>query len=237
MFNPPPGIDREQYQTSRQALTWFMVIVSLLLIGALSGVIALGVLAHLFGIGNVIFNLTICLIAIPVCAACIVGVVTLMPVARRPVDFAPRLSVPSTVEGQPFDVRLQPKGMVGDSFTGEGVVQFLPDHMTIDGMRNSFLIQSSILVAVMVVTQQLVEIQGIGVIPAIILSSYLGRTKIVQTIPYHAIRTIILDGNTITLACPSLSPNTFIFYVASVDGSRLHGEIQPRFAALLLASQ
>ncbi len=236
MFNPPPGIDREQYQTSRQALTWFMVIVSLLLIGALSGVIALGVLAHLFGIGNVIFNLTICLIAIPVCAACIVGVVTLMPVARRPVDFAPRLSVPPEAEGQPFDVRLQPKGMVGDSFTGEGVVQFLPDHMTIDGMRNSFLIQSSILVVVTVVPQLLFKL-ALGVVPALILSSYLGRTKIVQTIPYHAIRTIILDGNTITLACPSLSPNTFIFYVASVDGSRLHGEIQPRFAALLLASQ
>jgi hypothetical protein len=232
VFNPPPSTDRTHYQSPGQALITMMVIVSLQLIGALSGLIALGVLAHAFGIGNVVFNLTICLIAIPVCAACIVGGIKLLPASRRPVDFAPRLSVPPADRGQPFDVFFQSKGM-GQSFKGKGVVQFFPDHMIIDGVRYNALIQLGIIVVVMIAAQQLIKIQTLGLIPAILLASFIGRKKIVQTIPYHAIRSIRLDGTIVTLTSPGLSPGKSVFYVASVDGPRLHGEIQPRFAAQL----
>ncbi len=77
---------------------------------------------------------------------------------------------------------------------------------------------------------------ALGLLPALILAGFIGRKKIVQPIPYHQIRGIRLSGNTITLECPSLSPSKSWFYVASVDGPRLHGEIQPRFGQLAAGS-
>ncbi len=235
MFNPPPSTDRNQYQSRDQALASMMVILALVMIGMLSGIIALGILAHVFDIGNAIFSLTICLIAIPVCTSCIFGVVTLLPASRRPVDFTPDLSVPPEAEGQPFDVRLAHKGS-GQSFSGTGVVQFFPDHMTIDGTHE---INGSIPFGIFVAVTLALKLFGpqvwsaIGLLPALIVARYIGRKKIVQTIPYHAIRGITVDGNTVTLACPGLSPSKSSFYVASADGPRLHGELHPRFAALL----
>jgi len=176
--------------------------------------------------------MTASLIAIPVCAACIFGIVKLVPAFRRPVDFVPRFSVPPAAWGQPFDVRLQRKSM-GAAFNGKGVVQFFPDHMIIDGTReiNSY-IQLGIFVTVTVVPLVLFKF-ALGVIPAAFLASFIGRKKIVQTIPYPAIRSIALKANVVTLSCPGHSPAKSAFYVASVDGPRLHGELHPRLAGAM----
>ena len=235
MFNAPPMIDRKLYQSKGQKLAGFVGIFFLLCIVLSTGVIALAMVGYVVR-GN-LENGTIpsLLISSAICAASIFGLVKLIPFFRRPVDFAPRFGVPPMAWGQPFDVRLQRKG-TGAGFSGEGVVQFFPDHMIIDAYRETHaFIQLAIALAVTVVPLLTTGV-GLGFIPALLLAKYIGRKKVVQGIAYQSIRSITLDGNSLTINCPDLSPAKSRFYVASVDGPRLHGEVQPRFAAML-ASQ
>lgn len=232
MFNTPPAINRALYQSSGQKLAIFVGIFVLSIVALLSGIAAVGAFIYLFGIQKADHDLTANLIAIPVCAGCVFGLTRLVPAFRRPVDFAPRFAVPPAAWGHPFDVRLQRK-TAGTAFTGKGVVQFFPDHMIIDGVRETpIYVQLGILVAITVVPLVAWGF-ALGFIPAALLATLVGRKKLVQAIPYQAIRGVKVRGNIVTLEVPGLSPGKSWFYVAAVDGARLHGEIQPRFGAML----
>jgi hypothetical protein len=227
MFNAPPSINRALYQSKGQKLAIFVGIFFLFVIAIVAAIITLVVAAELSR-GESNASVVGLLISAVVAAACAFGIFKLAPAFRRPVDYAPRFGVPPAAWGHPFDVRLQRKGM-GAGFSGEGVVQFFPDHMIVDGHREtSGYIQLGILLAVTVVPIVTVGF-GLGLIPAALLAKYIGRKKIVQPIPYHAIRGLSLEGNRVIIDSPGLSPSKTSFFVASVDGARLHGEIQPRF--------
>jgi hypothetical protein len=229
MFNAPPSINRTLYQSKGQKLAVFGGLFFLFVIGLVCALVALSMISGLAR-GSSDSSVKALLWSTGVSAVCAFGIFKLMPAFRRPVDYAPRFGVPPAAWGHPFDARLQRKGM-GPGFSGEGVVQFFPDHMIVDGHREtSGYVQLAILLAVTIVP--IVTIGGgLGLIPAAVLAKYIGRKKIVQPIPYHAIRSLSLEGNRAVIDCPGLSPSKIAFYVASVDGPRLQGEIQPRFPA------
>lgn len=65
------------------------------------------------------------------------GVWKLLPWLRRLVDYTPRFGfVPPNIYGAPFDVRFINNGW-RLSFIREGVVQFFPDHVIVDGKKNN----------------------------------------------------------------------------------------------------
>ena len=231
MFNAPPSINRTLYQSKGQKLAVFAGLFFLFVIALVCALVAMAMVIGLSR-GSSDSSVSALLGSTAVGAVCAFGIFKLAPAFRRPVDYAPRFSVPPAAWGHPFDVRLQRKGM-GAGFSGDGVVQFFPDHMIVDGHREtSGYIQLAILLAVTIVPIVTLGF-GLGLIPAALLAKYIGRKKIVQPIPYHAIRGLSLEGNRAIIDCPGLSPSKIAFYVASVDGSRLQGEIQPRFPAAM----
>lgn len=233
MFNAPPSINYKLYQSKGKKMAIFFGMVMLFIPALISGITALAMLGYLIRGNAKVSDLTAGLVGAIICAVSIFGLIKLVPLFRRPVDFQPRFSnIPPAAYGYPFDVRLQRKTM-GSAFDGEGVVQFFPDHLIVDGHRETNgYIQLAILAAVTIVPI-LVFGFGLGFIPAAILAKYVGRKKVIQPIHYQAIRSIKINGNIATIDCPNLSPAKSVFYVASQDGSRLHGEIHPRFATIL----
>ena len=233
MFNAPPEINRKLYQSKGKKMAIFFGMFMLFIPALVSGIVTLSMLSTIFRGEFEAGNLTFWLIYVVICAVCTFALIKVRPFFRRPVDFSPRFSnVAPGMYGYPFDVRLQRKTF-GPAFEGEGVVQFFPDHLIIDGHRDTHgAIQLAIFLVVTVVP--LVTIGGgLGIIPAAVLAKYVGRKKLIQPIFYQQIRGIKLDGNIATVDCPELNPAKSVFYVASVDGARLHAEINPRFAALL----
>ena len=236
MFNAPPSIDRKQYQSKGQKMAIFFGIFLVFIPTLISVIVVASMLSSVFRRETSGSDLTFWLIYVIVGGAGTVGIIKRIPQFRRPVDFSPRFgAIPSGVYGQPFDVRLQRKTF-GSAFEGEGVVQFFPDHLIVDGHRDTHgYVQLAIFLLVTIIP--LLTVGGmLGVIPALLLAKYVGRKKQIQPIYYQQIRSIKQNGNTVTVDCPSLSPAKSVFYVASVDGPRLHGELHPRFAGVAASS-
>ncbi len=236
MFNAPPVIDRRHYQTMRQKLLTFAAIVPLSILALFSGmyiIIYAGTLI-IDGMNQVFLVAT--LINATIFAVSASGLFVLLRLYRRPLEFGvPLTDIPPDIRAHPFAVRFRSRAMRA-TFRGRGVIEFLPDQLIVEGPREIKLyLQVAVILSLIVVAKVQVELGAAFFWAVAIAVSLIGSKKQVQTVPYQAIRSVRQKGNWVTIDCPGLRPRTIVFSVGAGDRQRLHGEIDPRFAAMLAA--
>ncbi len=236
MFNAPPGIDRRRYQTRRQKLITFAAIVPLSIFALFSGINTIIYTSAIIIDGLDEVMLVAALINAAIFAVSAGGLFVLLRLFRRPLEFGVPLSaIPPAVQGHPFAVRFRSQTMRA-TFRGRGVVQFLPDQLLIEGQREiKIYLQVAVILALIVVSKMQVELGVAFFWTVAIAVSLIGRKKQVQAVPYQAIRSIRQKGKRVTIECPDLRPRRIVLFVGAGDRQRLHGEIDPRFAAMLAA--
>ena len=118
--------------------------------------------------------------------------------------------------------------------SGTGVIQFFPDQLRVEGQREiPIIIQIIIVVTILLVAKVQLEIGIVFFTAVILMVGVISLAEYVQAIPHQAIASIRQDGNEITIESPELEPSKIVFSVNAADSQRLHGELHPRFAALL----
>lgn len=236
MFNAPPFIDRRHYQTRRQKLLTFAAIVLLSIFAFFSGINMIIYTSAIIIDGMDQAHLVAAIVNAAIFAVSAVSLFVLVRLYRRPLEFGvPLTDIPPTVQGHPLAVRFR-QNLLGASFRRRGVIQFLPDQLIVEGPREIKLyLQVAVILALIVVSKVQVEL-GVAFFWAVAIAvSLIGSKKYVQAVPYQAISSVRQKGKWVTIECPGLRPRRIVFSVGADDRQRLHGEIDPRFAAMLAA--
>ncbi|HEY1015906.1 MAG TPA: hypothetical protein VGE07_24575 [Herpetosiphonaceae bacterium] len=161
------------------------------------------------------------------------GVWFSMPKINAPSRFKTSYQpIPPHVPGQIFDARFRRPGIKA-TFMGKGGIQFHPYHLVAQGtLMPTVLLQIGIIVLVTVLPLILFSV-GVGLLPAAIIASIVGRKKATVAIPYASVRELRVTGSHIRFECPDQKPQVVDVYVSSVDGERLYRELGARFPAAL----
>lgn len=169
------------------------------------GLIALGVtIAGLSTIGSKSFDIVMLIGGIVGLAVSIVLMILLYPQMKVPSRFKPRIAVPPSVLGQPFDVRFQPKQRLNPV----GTVQFTPYGMHIEGMQEA-------------------STGTIFLVGALLSTAF--RKKFTRDIPYEHVSSVDVEGKKISMLTPTEEPNLFIYRVSHMDGERLYRELYAHY--------
>lgn len=165
------------------------------------------------------------LIPLGVLGLCVFGLRKIRGYAYAPGDFKPKASpTASNLPGQPFEVRFA-KMLISRSFSGTGTVKFDEEHMVLDGtLPPNIGLQLGIIVVVTVVPLVLFGF-GLGIIPALILASLIGKEKTSRRVLYRDILDLSVKERIVSASCSGEGPNKFKFRVASFDGERLYREL------------
>lgn len=234
IVNPPPWQGKELSYGARLGL---MLLGALVLIAAIvSFFIVFGVSLSLLGgtvpPGSITADVIAIMVATVVCIASVGGLLVIWPYLRGPARFTPAYgAVAPTTVAHPFEVRF-PRYLWGRSMRGAGAVRFTPEALEISGHREPHILFQVGIVLVVTYLPLLFFGFGLGIIPALLIAYYAGRTHVTLTLPYTALRIESVRGRLVTLRTQE-SPKVIIFAVASVDGERLYRELQPRFPAAL----
>lgn len=167
----------------------------------------------------------------------IVGVVALyflFPLTRNVGAFSPSYGVviPTQLQ-EPFEVHFE-RYLWGRSLRGKGVVQFAPEGLRIEGfLEPSIWFQLGIVLLVTFIPLFVFGI-GLGLIPGLLLGYYMGRKRILVTLPYALLSAPQLKGRTLRLNNEQV-PKKITFAVARSDGERLYNEIERRYPNLVLS--
>jgi hypothetical protein len=156
----------------------------------------------------------------------------LWPLVTAQTSFSPSYAaVPATTTGHPFEVRFR-RAAWARSMSGTGSIRFEPTGLTVSGyLTPSRLLQLAVLI-VFTVVPLLVFGVGLGLIPALLLAHYLGRKRIVTTLPYEQLQELMVRGCRVSVKGPGI-PERIAFAVARVDGERLYRELLPHFPVAL----
>lgn len=225
---PPPPWQPNQPSYGLKLL--LMALSALLLIVALvtlfTTILSLGSVARgQSAPGNPYASLITFVVSALLLVGSVFGLLKLRPYLRAPANFSPSYgAVAAEVRGHPFEVRYQRVGW-GRTMRGKGLVRFEPAGVQIEGERTpSLWLQLTIILVLTVLPLILFQV-GLGLIPALVLAYYLGRTRVAQAIPYAQVSGVQLAGGTVRLDAPGSPLEHVAFAVATSDDERLYGEV------------
>jgi hypothetical protein len=156
----------------------------------------------------------------------------LWPLVTAQMSFSPSYAaVPATTIKHPFEARFR-RAIWARSVSGTGTISFESTGLTVSGYLTPSRLLQLVVLIVFTVVPLLVFGVGLGLIPALLLAHYLGRKRIVTTLPYEQLREVTVRGCRVCVKA-SGTPEQISFAVASVDGERLYRELLPHVPAAL----
>lgn len=198
-FPGNPWEDRER----NGCVAGLIVLAFILLV--FGGLIALGVtIAGLSTIGSKSFDFVMLIGGIVGLGVSIVLMILLYPQMKVPSRFKPRITVPPTVLGQPFDVRFQPKQRLNPV----GTVQFTPYGLHVEGMQEA-------------------ATGTIFLVGALLSTAF--RKKFTRDVPYEYVTSVEVEGKKVSMLTPTEEPNLFVYRVSQIDGERLYRELYAHY--------
>jgi hypothetical protein len=167
-----------------------------------------------------------------VLAVSILALIKLYPYATRPAKFQLRNGIlPADAVSSDFDVRFMRAG--GRTFGGKGYARFSDTGLVVSGtMPPTVATQLLVIVCVTVIPLVVLGI-GLGIIPALVLAYYIGRSEMSVSLSYPQ-TALSVKGRTATISAQGYTPQKIKFRIATTDGERFYNALRKNYPHALI---
>lgn len=134
---------------------------------------------------------------------------------------------PSTTMGEMFPVKYQNVAFTR-TYGRKGSLVFSDEHLDLHGSLPPDTGTKLMVIAIVTILPMVLFKIGLGIIPALLIASYIGRQDSSSYISYDRISEFELKGRTVSISCDGTTPKKFKFRLDSRDGERFYHELYHR---------